>query len=59
MSRVTSEQTVRCACRQCGTSATVTHYDCGCVRVKIHNDRRACAECTDFSGMRYTAPDCR
>lgn len=59
MSKVVSKERVHCACRDCGTSAVVTHYNCGCMRVEIINDRRRCSACTNFSAMRYTAPSCR
>ncbi|MCX6351028.1 MAG: hypothetical protein NTX03_04100 [Bacteroidetes bacterium] len=51
--------TEKCGCRKCDTYAVFTKYDCGCIRVEIYNDSKRCAECTDFSGKRYTAPGCR
>lgn len=57
--KLINKETVRCACRQCGTSAILERYDCGCVRVQIINDSRRGSTCTNFSGMKYTAPGCR
>lgn len=57
--KVINEYTEDCRCRKCSTYATITEYECGCVKVKIYNDKAPCADCTNFSAMRYTASQCR
>lgn len=52
MARIVRERHEDCGCRRCGTSAKITDYACGCVTVRVYNDRDPCAECTNFSGKK-------
>lgn len=54
---IKDEYTEDCGCRKCDTYADITEYECGCVEVRIYNDRDPCDECTDFSGKRYNCSE--
>lgn len=55
---VISRDKVRCGCGTCSTYAIITRHTCPCVRVEIFNDRAPCAQCTNFSRMRFRCSKC-
>jgi hypothetical protein len=57
--QIKEQYTENCRCRKCGTYAKITEYYCGCVKVEIYNAQEPCSDCTNFSGRRYTAYNCR
>lgn len=53
MAHVIREYDEDCLCSPgCPTSATITVWSCGCVKVVIHNNTSPCTGCSDFSGLR-------
>ena len=53
MARLIEQWREHCRCRHgCPTSATIRKWDCGCVQVFVHDDRRRGYDCTDFSRLR-------
>jgi hypothetical protein len=57
--KIKEQYTKKCGCNTCITYAEIIKYYCGCVKVVIYNNSQRCGQCTDFSGKRYTAPECR
>lgn len=53
MAEELTRDTRSCECRQCGTSALIRDWSCGCRTVTLINDRPRCAGCTDFSALGY------
>jgi len=47
----TKEKDCECSSGNCPTSATITKFSCGCVRVDVHNDTDPCPDCSRLSDM--------